>query len=283
MNCSLPSPSPCPPVRALGLLALALVLALLSGCQRLSRDEVLALVAHRRQPEEQIFVLHAGGVTPEGRVGTNSREALDCSYARGGRVMELDFNWTNDGKLVCVHDWDAYYTALDRDGVSSQDFEAARASTYGFTSMTLDSLIPWLAEHPGAVIVTDLKERSLEGAALIARDYPDQLDRFWFQIYHLEDYDAVAALGYPHILLSLYQMSWEEKQDVDRILDFANTHPLTGLVVGTDFIEELDAPVTCFLRLHAPLFVHTVNDPAVQRQLFYLGVTGIYSDFGGEI
>ena len=93
----------------------------------------------------------------------------------------------------------------------------------------------------------------------------------------------MAALGYPHILLSLYQMSWEEKQDVDRILDFANTHPLTGLVVGTDFIEALDAPVTCLLRLHAPLYVHTVNDPAVQRQLFYLGVTGIYSDFGGEI
>ena len=269
-----------PPVRGLGLLCLALLLALLTGCQRLSRDEVLTLVAHRRQPEEQVFVLHAGGVTPEGRTGTNSLEALDYSYARGYRVMELDFNWTRDDKLVCVHDWDAYYTALDQDGVSSQDFEAARSTTYGFTSMTLDSLVPWLADHPDVEIVTDLKERSLEGAALIARDYPDQLDRFWFQIYHPEDYDAVAALGYPHILLSLYQMSWEEKQDVDHILDFANTHPLTGLVVGTDLIEKLDAPVTCFLRLHAPLFVHTVNDPEVQRQLLYLGAAGIYSDYG---
>ena len=91
--------------------------------------------------------------------GSNSLEALEHSYENGFRLLELDFSWTCDGELVCVHDWNAFYgRILDTDSPTLAQFEAVRDSTYGFTSLTLDHLIAWLREHPGVSIVTDIKE-----------------------------------------------------------------------------------------------------------------------------
>jgi arylsulfatase A-like enzyme len=52
------------------------------------------------------FVAHAGGGI-KGRSYTNSLEALDENYRRGFRFFELDFNWTSDNQLVCIHDWES--------------------------------------------------------------------------------------------------------------------------------------------------------------------------------
>ncbi len=40
-----------------------------------------------------------------GLIYTISRQALDENYAKGFRVFEIDFNYTQSGELVCVHDW----------------------------------------------------------------------------------------------------------------------------------------------------------------------------------
>lgn len=69
---------------------------------------------------------------------------------------------------------------------------------------------------PGVSIVTDIKEDCAAGAALIAQRCPDLRSRFIIQIYHPEEYDQVADLGFEHIILTVYQMSWSEKQDTRR-------------------------------------------------------------------
>lgn len=85
------------------ILALAVVLAL-SGVQSIPAAAVEApaiksgptyVVEHGTE-----YILHAGGITPAGTVGSNSLEALDYSYQRGYRAMEVDFFWTTDGQLV---------------------------------------------------------------------------------------------------------------------------------------------------------------------------------------
>ncbi len=173
-----------------------------------------AITAQAQQLHTPLMILHAGGVTPEGVTGSNSLEALEHSYENGFRLLELDFSWTCDGELVCVHDWNAFYgRILDTDSPTLAQFEAVRDSTYGFTSLTLDHLIAWLREHPGVSIVTDIKEDCAAGAALIAQRCPDLRSRFIIQIYHPEEYDQVADLGFEHIILTVYQMSWSEKQD----------------------------------------------------------------------
>ena len=50
-----------------------------------------------------------GGGRLDGVVKTNSYDALDANIHRF-EVFELDFEWTADGELVCIHDWEISYT-----------------------------------------------------------------------------------------------------------------------------------------------------------------------------
>ena len=191
-----------------------------------------------------------------------------------------DFSWTCDGELVCVHDWNAFYgRILDTDSPTLAQFEAVRDSTYGFTSLTLDHLIAWLREHPGVSIVTDIKEDCAAGAALIAQRCPDLRSRFIIQIYHPEEYDQVADLGFEHIILTVYQMSWSEKQDTAALVRFAAEHPLEGITFPAE-LADTPGYVEALLEAQVPLFVHTVNDPADQAALVRQGISGIYTDLG---
>lgn len=228
------------------------------------------------------FILHAGGVTPQGIAGSNSVEALDWSYQQGYRMMELDFCWTEDGELVCVHDWDAYYARqLGKAALTLAEFEQLRGSRYGFTSLTLSHLAQWMQEHPDAQIVTDIKERNPEGAALIARRYPQLMDQFVIQIYSTQEYEAVSQLGFDNIILTLYQMSWAEETDTTALSLFLRSHKLVGLTFPVE-LAGLSSYVEQLSQAGVPLFVHTVNDAQTQADLFAQGIAGIYTDTGAD-
>ena len=57
--------------------------------------------------EKRIY--HAGGgvIGPDGQIYnyTNSLEAFQQSLERGVKFVELDFRFTTDGELVCIHKW----------------------------------------------------------------------------------------------------------------------------------------------------------------------------------
>lgn len=257
-------------------LALALVLTLAAPSQAAEAAgtmEAAQAVPAAVLPETR-YILHAGGVTPTGAVGSNSLEALERSYAQGYRVMELDFCWTADRELVCVHDWARSYSWMQP--VTLAEFEAVRGSTYGYTSMTLDLLAAWLEVRPGAVIVTDIKEGNVAGAALIAERYPELKDRFVVQIYHMDEYEAIAELGFAQIL-TVYQMTWTEKTDAAALAEFAQTHSLVGLTFPAELAAR-EGYVEALSGAGVPLFAHTVNDTAEQAALFSLGISGVYAD-----
>lgn len=226
------------------------------------------------------YILHAGGVTSDGITGSNSLEALEHSYKRGYRTIELDFCFTEDEKLVCVHDFDAYYTKLREGGIFSDEFEEARCDTYEFTSLTLDHLATWLTKHKDVIIVTDIKERNAAGARLIAENYPELLDNFCFQIYDMRDYAEVHDLGFENIILTLYYMSWNEKMDTDAIVEFAKENKLAGITFDHTLADGVTEYVSKLLAADTPLFVHTVNDRNEQKRFFDMGISGVYTDYG---
>ena len=53
---------------------------------------------------QPLMIAHAGGGI-NGINYSNSIEALNHNYAKGFRYFEMDFSWTSDNKLVCLHDW----------------------------------------------------------------------------------------------------------------------------------------------------------------------------------
>ena len=75
-------------------------------------------------------IAHAGGEI-DGKKYTNSREALDYSYAQGAKLFELDLFETAEGKLIATHDTDTPST-LDMERINAR-----------------------FAQHPDAILVTD--------------------------------------------------------------------------------------------------------------------------------
>lgn len=221
------------------------------------------------------YIMHAGGRTPEGTAGTNSLEALELSYEKGYRTFEIDMSWTADTQLVCVHSWgEADQPPLAR------DFAAQRGEGENTSLMVVD-LYGWLREHPDAWVVTDIKDRNLMGAATIARRFPDVLDRTILQIYSFEEYDEAWELGFRHIILTVYQMTGEERADTEALVEFARTHPLEGLTFPVEMVQK-EGYVESLLAGDTPLFVHTVNGREKQEQLFAQGISGIYTDNGAS-
>ena len=222
------------------------------------------------------FVLHAGGVTPNGAVGTNSVEALDYSYALGYRYMEIDFCWTSDGRLACVHDWESWYPIGHVP--SAAEFETLR-TTHGFTSLTLPVLADWMRAHPDVRIITDVKENNVEAARLISASCPDLLDRFVVQIYNRGQNEPVRACGFTHIWLTLYQLPWNIKTDTALLARYAEECDLEALVFScelvprTGYVEQLRG-------IGIPLYAHTVNTKEEQDALRAAGIDGIYTDTG---
>ena len=120
-------------------------------------------------------VAHAGGDL-KGRAYTNSYEALEESYSEGFRYFEIDFNFTADNQLVCIHDWDVTWPSMfDGDSTRTptlQEFIARSEKLSGVTPCTLDGLSLWMLSHPDAVLITDVKGIELVHAAI-----PDSTQR----------------------------------------------------------------------------------------------------------
>jgi len=159
-------------------------------------------------PIDAKLVAHAGGAV-RGLTYTNSREALDESYAKGYRVFELDFNWTTDGRLVLVHDWAQ---------TSSQFGMPPHVFTYyeyiesmrrdGLHQLTFEQLQEWMLNHSDALIVTDTKDSN---ARLL--DYLGKYGRnirlhLIVQIYRLPEFDAARQLGPRAVWLTVYKSSY---------------------------------------------------------------------------
>lgn len=257
-----------PKIRAV-LIAALIILVLISFAWLLgpanAREEAPEAPASMR------YIIHAGGVI-DGNTNTNSLEAIQNAYDQGNRVIEIDFNITNDGCLVCTHDWGLYReTGLDLDGFLAYDrYE-------GLTSMTADDLAEFLREKPDLFIVTDVKENNLTAIQRLRDSYPDLTRQFIVQIYSEEEYSPVREMGFQHIIYTLYNCTWDYVMDTDHLIAFAQENELFGYTYSAE-LWDVEGYTEKMLAAGVSLFVHTVNDPETQQYFFDLGITGIYTD-----
>lgn len=222
-------------------------------------------------------IIHAGGEI-DGYLGSNSLEALNSSYDKGYRFIEMDFVLSSDGKPVCIHNWSQYYSnQLGSNPVSAEEFANVKIFN-AYTSVTLDSLAAWLYEHGDAYIITDIKEDNLNVLRHIADEHPEIVKRIMPQIYQYDEYRYVRAMGYSNIILTLYCLpTYEEKANAAFNAEFADKNGLFAVTADAtlatpEFVNE-------FVSRGVALYVHTVNDKVEQQKYFDLGVTGIYTDY----
>lgn len=225
------------------------------------------------------LILHAGGVV-DGQPGTNSKEAFDASYAEGDRYIETDFNWTSDGSLALIHDWeqqDKFCPELALHKAPSEAVFAAAKIMGKYDSMTIGDLAEWLRAHRDVQLITDIKEDNVKALKLIAEKYPDLVWQLIPQIYAYDEYDAVKALGYDRIILTLYTMPLKEKKNAGKVAAFAEEHGLYAVTMDKTLAAGLKSDSPYFTK-GITVYAHTVDDPAEAERLTALGIYGVYSD-----
>jgi glycerophosphoryl diester phosphodiesterase len=248
------------------LLLLALALVLYAGYYQNS---------HRFKA---LRVAHAGGGI-NGSTYTNSYNALNLNIKKGFKYFELDFFFTKDGELVCLHDWTHSFKrsfGFSVDGkITLQEFKNLAATKSKFEKCTLDGLSLWMKENPSAFIVTDVKEDNYKALQVIAKEITDSSTRVIPQVYDPNNFHKIKQIGYKQIIWTLYRYQGDDSNVLEWVNQFerpfAVTMPKQRAV--TSLPEELQ-------KKDVPTYVHTVN--SIQEKEKFLNkfyVTEIYTDF----
>lgn len=230
--------------------------------------------------EEQPAIFGGAIAHGAGRVNgeaiSNSFDALQANLTDFD-VFEIDFNWTDDGELVCIHDWNE--SLANRFG--DQD---AKLSHAGFVqalsespnrprNCDIDGLAGWMRANPDKKIVTDIKTDPMKGHAIIAARHPDILDQFVPQAYQPSEIESLKAMGFSDVIWTLYRFERNEQKIVQQAL----VQKPAAITMPQDWAIE-GVMETVLANTDLPVLVHTINNAHTAGCLKSLGASGVYSD-----
>ena len=223
-------------------------------------------------------IAHAGGGINE-TTYTNSYEALNHNYKKGFRYFEIDFVFTKDNQLVCLHDWGKNFEQSfgfeTESKVTFLEFEKLVDNSQIYTNCTLLGLGEWMKEHPNSFLITDVKGKKIDALEQIANVIPDARKRVIPQMYQPENFNYIKSLGFENVIWTLYRYSGDKGEVltwVDKLTgSFAITMPKSRLKSGL---------AKALKKKNIPSYVHTVNKASeFERYKKKFGITEIYTDF----
>lgn len=226
--------------------------------------------------EEISRIAHADGGFKNWQY-TNSLEALDFNLDYFD-LFEIDFVWTTDEKLVCLHDWrltaEWIFQRSFSGPVSKTHFQELVANNPYVKSCTLTTLVEWLEIHPGKRVVTDIKRDNLRGLRRISKQLGDNAaDRVVVQIYTPDEYARVKELGYKDIIWTLYRYKGDEAD----ILRITREMELYAVALPRELAKT---GIAMKLKEQGvPAYVYTVNTQREVALFHALGVDEIYTDW----
>ena len=256
-------------------------LAELSGFDSYSNKRLQAILSNKENYpsvvsedtyEKNMYIAHGGGEILDLTV-SNTQEAIMNSLVKEYLLLEIDFLKTRDNKYVLGHDYSyiSKYFDIPYGSFTLERFKNA-TSKFAITQMDLDDLIYLMETNPNFKVITDTKDDNIELLTYISNVYPDYINRFIPQIFEMENYDQVKAMGYENIIYSLYKIYKTDWQ----VVVFAKSHKLFGITfaesrANTYIASELN-------KLGIRSYVHTINEFQRVKVLRDLGIFGFYTD-----
>ena len=223
-------------------------------------------------------VAHAGGGI-QGKTYTNSIDALNENIDKGFQYFEIDFSFTLDEELVCLHDWEnSFIRSFGHETkikVTLKDFDKLVKTRSKFQKCTSKTLAEWMAANPTAVIITDVKESNILALKKLLKVLPNAKNRVIPQVYYPENLSPVRELGFEKVIWTLYNYSGSNEDILKTLKDY--NHPIAVTMppgrVQSGLAIELK-------KMNIPTYVHTINDPNEARAyITEYGVSEIYTDF----
>jgi hypothetical protein len=229
--------------------------------------------ANAKRDYERV-IAHGGG-TVAGFDTSSSVDAVMQSIYNGFKVIELDMEFSSDNQIIMLHDWDrTIETYLGRDfgnKLSESQFNG-QLICGKFEPLTFKKLVEILDANSDVRIVTDTKGDNIKLLTTIAQRYPNYVDRMIPQIYHYDEYDAVADLGYKDIIITLYAM---ESVDCNQLLSFVKEKNIYAVTMPSNYaVMGLEKKLT---EAGAVVYTHPIYTVEEAQQEFLKGAYGIYS------
>ena len=223
-------------------------------------------------------IAHAGGGLGKATY-TNSYQALTANIDKGFRYFEIDFTFTSDDRLVCLHDWKFHFKrsfGLETDHrLSFEEFKNLTEENKKFTNCTLEGLAVWMGENPTAYIVTDVRDDNLKALKRIRDVLPDAENRVIPQVYEPRNFKTVSSMGFQQIIWTLYRYSGSGYNVIQWVEKWR-----TAMAVTMPKERAASALPKALAQRGIPTYVHTVNKrEEMKRFITDFGVTEIYTDY----
>jgi glycerophosphoryl diester phosphodiesterase len=220
------------------------------------------------------IIAHASGGSDMGNY-PNAIECLDRWHAAGVRHFEFDLQWTSDGRLIGLHDWGPTFrrwfdiSALPwswrlslrlrpRHGIPLNLFEQMPMQG-GLTPVTPERLATWLAQHPEAWLVTDIKHRNPAALKVLAECLGSYRRQVMAQVFSVEEIDLARSLGYGQVAWANYV----PRLGLAKLARRLPTLPLDVVVLDESTLASpaCDRPLETLRAAGFEVWVFTVNDP----------------------
>ncbi len=254
-------------------LILIIMLILLFGFIIYGYKATSVSVDKSNRPSPVKYIAHAGGRI-NGMDYTNSKEAIENSYKKGYKLIELDMEWSADDNLVLVHDWEyvaSYTNSTEQRVYSDKEFKDFKIAD-GITTMNIDDLADWLKDKQDVYIVTDVKNDNIQALKLISERYPKLKNRFIPQIYEFEEYAPVKKMGYKDIIITFYSTDYTDEE----IIKFVKKHDLFSVTLPYDRATT-NLP-TLLMKENVFTYMHTVNTEEEMKEIEDYNIKGFYID-----
>ena len=210
-------------------------------------------------------VAHAGGGF-KNKTYTNSIDALEANK-KNFLLFELDFFVTEDNKVVCEHDGNENLKSFKK-------FEKFINKNESYKQCTYISLKKWLKDNPEKIIITDFKNRNIEGLTFLSKNFKDYEIRFIPQIYHPNEYQKVKKLGFKNIIWTLYKYG----NSNEAVILFANKMKLFAITMGMP--RARSGLAISLKEENIKTYVHTINSIREYYKYYKIyEVDQIYTDW----
>lgn len=224
--------------------------------------------------ENKEYIALSGGEV-KGIPSTNSLEALNESYKKGFRLIQVDLQWTTDEKLVLLHDWDETVSQLFSVSPKKYSYEEFKnfKMVEGLHQMTFEDLKKWMDEHSAAHIVLNIQEDTVKALRTIRETYPGIQENIIPEISDMQDYyPANAVDNYRNIILNISSKDYSDKE----VIDFIKTYKHFGIAMSLDRARgELPKKLE---DEEVPTYVYTIDDKREKTEIIKNNVFGIYTN-----
>ncbi|MFD2585627.1 hypothetical protein ACFSQJ_01720 [Croceitalea marina] len=226
------------------------------------------------EPKIDRYIAHAGGEV-NGIKSTNTKDALDESYAKGFRLFELDIIETSDGKLVAAHDWGMWSRFTDFTGeLPPTHEEFMKHKIYGdYTTLDLKGINDWFSAHPDATLVTD----KLNDPIAFAESFVDK-DRLIMELFSVMATEEAASHGLNAMISQIPFMSIKGDK-----LDFLKINNVKYIALSRRMIKREKKLLLQLRDAGIKVYVYHVNFDAGKDEKYVYDneiglVYGMYAD-----